>query len=540
MGGWRVGSFKGIAPRAEPRLLQDNQAQVAVNCKLWHGSLRPIADNAPVGVTLSKAGTKLSLYRFGVSIESDTQYWFHWTQDVDVCRSQISDDSEERTYYTDGTLPKVTDASIAVGGGTGYPVNSYTLGIPAPEALTGSVSGTAGTGLAESRVYTYTYVSFWGEEGKPAEPSVEFTVYPGQTVNLANMATGPSGNYNIGTKRIYRTVTSGSDTRYYFVTEVALATTAFADNILSENLQEELPSMTYSMPPANMRGLCNMANGIMAGFSGKEVCFCEPYKPYAWPLGYRLLTDYEIVAIAALDTTLVVLTKSFPYVIQGTHPESMGQARVDIPQACVSKRSVRVLNGSVVYASPDGLFAIGSGGPPVNLTQVLFTNKEWRSWFKPSSISAYVFDEKYIGFYNNGTTQGGFILDPVAGDFTLLNFYATAGYYDPQRDALFLVVNGELVKFDSGSTNLVASWRSKAFYSPRPINLGAIRVEAAKYPVPVKVYADGKAIGVFMITSRDAQRLPDGFKANVWEFEVSTSFEVMSVEIAQTIRELAG
>ena len=538
MTGYAVRQFKGIAPRAEPRQLQDNQAQVALNCKLWHGSLRPLQANLFVG-NLSKPGVIQTIHRFGHATPSDTQYWFHWASDVDVCRGQVFGDVQERTYYTDGTLPKVTDGTLALsGGGTDYPNASYTLGIPQPAAAaTVALNGT-GSGIAETRVYAYTYVSAWGEEGKPAAASAPIDVLPGQTVDLSALSGAPTGAYNIVTKRIYRSVSGSFGTAYLFVAEIAVATTSYNDAVAADNLGEQLPSLVYSMPPATLKGLISLPNGMMAGFDGKDVYFCEPYKPHAWPLAYVMTVDYDVVALGVTDTTLVVLTKGFPYLMQGTHPDNMSMVKAEIPQACVSKRSVAFLGGAVVYASPDGMFAIGNG--TINLTEQIFTRNEWRAFFKPDSIHGYVYDDKYIGFYNTGSVQGGFIIDPKRGDFTMLDWYATAGYYDPQRDALFLVVGGLLVKFDEGVTYLTALWRSKVFYSPRPVNLGAIRVEAATYPVSVQVFADGVSKGTFSITSGMAQRLPSGYTAKTFEFLVSSAVEVYSVAFAESMAELAN
>jgi len=540
MTGYVVRQFKGIAPRAEPRQLQDNQAQVAMNCKLWYGSLRPLLENLFIG-NLSKPGTIQTIHRFGHATASDTQYWFHWASDVNVCRGQIFGDVQERTYYTDGTLPKVTDGTMALsGGGTDYPNASYALGIPQPAAAaTVAINGT-GSGIAETRVYTYTYVSAWGEEGKPAAASNPIDVLPGQTVDISALSGAPTGAYNITSKRIYRSVSGSFGTAYLFVAEIAVATASYNDAIEAENLGERLPSLTYSMPPATLKGLVSLPNGIMAGFDGKDVYFCEPYKPHAWPLSYVMTVDYDVVALGVTDTSLVVLTKGFPYLIQGTHPSGMAQVKLNAPQACVAKRSVAFLLGGVVYASPDGMFITNGGSDPINLTEQIFTNNEWRAFFKPDSIHGYVYDDKYIGFYNTGSVQGGFIIDTRRGDFTMLDWYATAGYYDPQRDALFLVVSGLLVKFDEGATYLTALWRSKVFYSPKPINLGAIRAEAADYPVSVQVFADGVSKGTFSITSGMAQRLPSGYLAKTWEFSVSTAVEVYSVAFAESMTELAN
>ena len=275
MTGWAVRQFKGIAPRAEPRLLQENQAQVALNCKLWHGSLRPLQANLFVG-NLSKPGVIQTIHRFGHATPSDTQYWFHWASDVDVCRGQVFGDVQERTYYTDGTLPKVTDGTLALsGGGTNYPNASYTLGIPQPAAAATVALNGVGTGIAETRVYTYTLVSAWGEEGKPAAASAPIDVLPGQTVDLSALSGAPTGAHNIVTKRIYRSVSGSFGTAYLFVAEIAVATTSYNDAVAADNLGEQLPSLAYSMPPATLKGLISLPNGMMAGFDGKDVYFCE-------------------------------------------------------------------------------------------------------------------------------------------------------------------------------------------------------------------------------------------------------------------------
>lgn len=539
MAGWVIRAFRGIAPRSEPRLLQDNQAQSAVNCKLWHGSLRPLSENLEVPGAITKTGTIQTIHRFGHDVASDSAYWFHWQSDVDVCRGQIFGDVSERTYYTDGVLPKVTDTSIALSGGDEYPTNSYTLGVPAPTACTAVVSGT-GTGLEETRAYTYTFVTGWGEEGRPAPSSTLVNVKPGQTVSLSGLAVAPAGNYQIASKRIYRTSSDGSSATFLFVAEIPVATVSYTDTKATENLGETLPSNTYSMPPAGLKGLTSMPNGMMVGFVGKDIYFCEPYKPYAWPIGYSMTTDYEIVALGSIDTTLVVMTKGFPYLVQGSAPELMTMIKAEIPQACVSKRSARFLGGSIVYASPDGLFSLSSAGTPLNLTENIFTGKEWSEWFNPSSINGYVVDDKYVGFYVAGERSGGFIVDPKKGDFTLLGFHATAGYYDPQRDALFLVVDGKLVKFDSGTANLTANWKTKTFYVPRPVSMGAIRVEAKSYPVQVEVYADGVLKETVSILSESAQRLGAGYTAKTWEAEITTGVEVYSFALAQFMRDVAN
>ena len=103
-----IKSFGGIAPRVPARYLQDSQAQTALNCHVFQGSIQSLPDVGTSHLTLAKSGTPLSIYRFGQDTVSDTNYWLHWTTDVDVCRSQVSGDTSEWTFFTGDGSPKAT------------------------------------------------------------------------------------------------------------------------------------------------------------------------------------------------------------------------------------------------------------------------------------------------------------------------------------------------------------------------------------------------------------------------------------------------
>lgn len=535
MTGWVVRQFRGPAPRIAARLRADNQAQSCVNSIYRHGTLVPLRANTSV-MTLAKAGVMQTIHRFGQDVAADDQYWFHWAADVDVVRGFVAGDAQERTYWTGDGYPKVTDSSIALVGGTAYPMASYRLGIPFPDtAPVAVVGGTAesDTALEEDRLYVVTFVSGWGEEGAPSDPSNQVTLRVGQTVTLT-LPDVPTGAYNFAAKRIYRAVAGSSVTTYLFVAEVPAATAEYVDAVLADNLGEELPSLDYEMPPEDLQGLIAGPNGTMAGFKGRDVYFCEPFMPHAWPGKYILTMDADIVALAVFDTTWLVLTKERPYLISGTHPDSYAMVRSELQQACVSKTSVVPVDGGVVYASPDGLFLVG-GGVAKNLTEAIFTREEWQA-YKPYAVSGYLVDNLYVGF--NSVLGNGFMLDLIAGEFTPLDWYASAGFYDPIRDQLFLVVNNnQLVKFNTGAY-LTQSWKSKQFYVPKPMTLTCGRVEAAGYPVTFKAWADGVLKHTESVASDRVFRLPSGFKAKVWEFEVSGPYEIYSAGFAEVVKEM--
>ena len=94
--------------------------------------------------------------------------------------------------------------------------------------------------------------------------------------------------------------------------------------------------------------------------TGVQTCalpiFSEPNLPHAWPHEYPI--DFDIVGIATYGQYVAVLTTSFPYLFQGIDPAAMSSSKVNLPQACVSKRSIIETGNGVIYASPDGLVEI--------------------------------------------------------------------------------------------------------------------------------------------------------------------------------------
>lgn len=534
----QISTFGGISPKISPRLLQDTQAQVALNCAVFSGTIIPLPAIGTSVATLTKVGTPKTIYRFGQDLASDANYWFHWTTDVDVARGQIAGDTSEWTFYTDGVLPKATYNTLALSG-TDYPTVSRPLGLPAPTAACTVSAGTApegSTATPETRVYSYTMVSKesgYEFESAPATASISVDVVPEQPVTVSNFAALPSG-FNVTHRRIYRS-TAGT---FLFVAEIAAATTSYEDVKLAEDLGEEIPSLTWLQPPAELRGLINLPNGIMAGFKGRDVYFCDPYHPHAWPAQYQQSLDYPVVGLGRMDTTLAVLTTGSPYLIQGSHPDSMTVVKSDLEQSCVSKRSIVSFNGTVIYASPDGLVMLSPSGSKV-ITEQYFIRSQWQAFFKPESIHAYQHDLKYVAFYDNGTTQGGFIYDTTSGVLTMHDIYATAGYNDLQNDKLFLTSADRTVKpwLEGAAKSFV--WRSKKFTFPKSTSMACAQLDAEAYPVTVKFYVDGTLVDTEVVTERLPFRIASA-SGRDWEVQIEGNTEVFGFAMAQSMSELSG
>jgi hypothetical protein len=391
--------------------------------------------------------------------------------------------------------------------------------------------------VAETRVYTFTHVNSFGEESTPYSetdmtPSTE-DVYPGESV-VVTLPTAAVTNVNVTKKRIYRSAAGTANTSFFFVAEVPLATTTYTDSLDGDDLNEVLPSLTWVQPPTTLKGLVGMPNGVMVGFSGNDVYFSEPFRPFAWPIQYIQTVGYPIVGLGVIDTTVVVLTQGRPYFIQGSHPGSSVMVEADINQACLSKRSIVSMGNAVFYASPDGLVGLSPGGSAV-VTESMFDKYTWQA-MGPAALLGCMYENKYVGFLDATSGNGGFVYDMKAKTWNFHNIYVTGAYNDLKNDALYLVQNNELSKWDSG-TALSYIWKSKKFTFPEPKSFACYRVQAEGYPITTKIYRDGTEIVSLSVTDDSLRRLPAGLGTD-WEFQLEGNKEVYNVQLAQSPQEL--
>lgn len=536
----RIKGLSGVLPAIAPTELPASNAQIATNCRFDAVELRPWDGQSQVFATMPKPGTIRTIYRFGQDVSNDTQYWFHWATDVNVVRGPVAGDTSELTYYTGDGLPKVTDSSLALTGATQeYPIGYRTLGVPHPTTSpTLAATGTPGSGSNQTFAYVYTWVAQIGpllQESKPSDAST-VVVAPNQTVNVTTQTSPPTG-YNITLKRVYRT--EGTTGLYFLVAELPAGNGTHNDTL--QSVGEPLPSLTWEMPPSDLAGLVALDNGILAGFSGKDVFFCEPFRPFAWPLDYVLTCDYKIVGLCPSRQGLFVGTQGVPYYISGVDPASMSMDRIDFAQALVSKRSMVPVPGGAIYASPDGLCYIGEGGNRV-LTDGVLTYGQWQA-YKPESISGYYHDGRYFGFYDTGSTQAGFIFDfrDRRQPFSNIDVYATAGYVDLLRDRLFLVIGGALKTWGTNAASPIPlTWRSKRFVLPYEMNFACAQVLASAYPMTFSLYCDDALKYSGSVANATPFRLPSGFRYRIVEMQVSGTGRPFEIAAATSMEELSN
>lgn len=575
--------FTGEIPRTQARLLPDQASQRAFNTRLTSGDLQPIRKSrfqyAFAGMPPQGYST---IYKHGDD-------WFGWVGIVNAAPGPVASD---RLYYTGDGAPKMWVAGT-----------EYDLAVPAPTAaLSAVVSGTpSGAGLSETRLYVYTFVTDFDEESEPCPISNEVVWEDGQIVTLSGFQAAPAGR-NITKQRIYRSQSSTSGTTLYFIAERGASTGNFVDNLPATAINEPLPSLDWNAPPDELEGLIAMPNGMMAAFVGKDLYFCEPYHPHAWPEKYVLTMDYPIVGLGAFGTTIVVATTGNPYLVTGTAPENMQQEKMELNLPCINASGIADLGYAVAYPSNDGLVTVSSAGPVI-ATSNLFTREAWQR-INPATIRAGQNDGRYLAAYRytdakNTEYSGSIILDLAGRENTLSRtaIYPSAFFYDITESKLFYLDGSSVYEWDAiGEANEIQSWRSKPYILPKPANMGAILVEAdigltddeiaaieaeaaaimaenevlfdapgtlggevnaaavnvfevngdILKPVPtvsqtctVNVYADGELVASVSKLNNMA-RLPSGFLAQQWEVEVTGDMLVKQVTLAGTGAELAG
>jgi hypothetical protein len=447
MAGIKLAAFAGISPRTGPALLQDNEAQKAENTKLYNGELR--SWNTP-GEVLPLAAIRTDAQSIFKHIKpTGEDLWLSWLVDVNVVPGSIYATGEYPIYYTGDGTPKKTNATLSASGpGPYYPGDYLEMGVPNPTSAP-TVSASGGSGTAESRVYLFTYISEFGsieEESAPSPVSAIVSVNPGGTVTVGGLGTTePAGKYNITKKRIYRSVAGSSANVYLKVADVAIGTSSYADSLSATALGGVLPSTTWAPPPSDLQGVVAMANGIMAGFRGNEIYFCEPYLPHAWPPEYALTVEFPVVGITALGESLVVATKGNPFVISGATPAAMSQSKLPLYEPCVSKRSIASDEGGALYASPNGIVKVAPGFAGL-ATRPLMTRDEWTK-YAPASMLGVVLDGRYYLFCESGTAleRGALILDrnEQASPLTTTTLFTRAAHIEPTTARLFVAESGQ-------------------------------------------------------------------------------------------------
>jgi hypothetical protein len=524
-----LGIFKGALPKIDPRLLPDENAQLATNCRFDSGSIEAL--NAPLLLSTTVPAYAKTLHKY---VNGNTVAWLSWDKNVDVVGSQVINDKHGRVYLTGDGVPKFIPEELAVGSGNKHPKGTIPLGIPAP-AHPPTLSSIAKSKEVddvtddETRFYVYTWVTEFGEESAPSPPSASILVEKPTswvTINLPALAVN---DRRIQYRRIYRTATAGGTTEFFYVGEALATTTKYTDTVAAESLGTTLATLDHFPPPDDMQGLTGLANGVMIGFVGKTIYPSEPYLPYAYSPSNQLSVDYDIVGMAAVQNGAIICTTGQPYLLQGFTPDSFQLVKLESNAPCVSALSIVDLGTVVVYAGHDGLYAVSSGEPQ-NITEKVMSSQQWRD-FNPQSIRGFQYDGKYFAVSDAGCK----VFDLRDPDVITVDFDATAGFYDLESgELIYCNSSGVMYSFDRGLASDGFTWRSKEFRST-PKSFSACKVHGRD--LVVTLYKDGAVFHIDNHSSGERVfRLPPGIGSR-WELNI-TGQKLESVSVAGAVGDL--
>lgn len=475
------------------------------------------------------------------------------------------------TYQTTNMKMRVYRSVASASGTNYYYLGSVVLG---PQSGTYSRSGTAvtvtatGHGLKVGQSVSLTFTTGGGTSG-----TYTVTASTANTFNITDSVSGTtSGNVTIN------------------------AVTTFVDNYDLFTLSTALTSQDYDPPPSilngaagDMQGMLAIHNGMMVGFFGNTVCFCEPGKPHAWPIKYRKQVDSKIVAIGNVGTTVVVATDGRPWLMNGNAPFAMTATKTDFVLPCLSKRSLVNMGYGVAYASPGGLalYSTASGGNRV--TEHVHSWDTWQDFVPPASVIGCFYQDKYFG--TSGTKSFIFERNQQVGGYLIQSDTTfTAGRYLAGKDLFFYVKDGSVYKWDDPTQPFGAlDWKSKVFVMKDYCNLGAARIVAdydagggsdaivaynnavtasnnaliaagnnmgalgtagfgevqtveplgtflsVSAKVTFQLYANKKLVFTRDVINSEPFRLPATYRTDTFEVRVSTDLRVRAIHVAETL-----
>jgi len=358
-------------------------------------------------------------------------------------------------------------------------------GVPAA-AIADSTGRINLAGTVSPRTYVFTYYSQWGEESVPSDPSSPVYVKEGQVVTVNGLPTTwthDAGYNTTGMKlRIYRTVAGVAATEYFRVGEIVLGSSStFTDNIDITTLDSNtiLTSLDYDPPEPTMDGMLTVHNGMIIGFFGNTLCFCEPNVPHAWPIKYRQQIDAPIIGIGAFGSTILVLTERTPWRVDGNNPGAITMQRTDYILPCLSKRSIVNIGFGVVWASTGGLAVFSSTIIGTDyLTKNVHSWDTWQTNVSPTLLKGTYYRGRYFGCDETNT----FIFernDQMGGHLIQTDVVFTAAHYLSVDDSFYYVKDGILKLWNSANSGpSTLDWKSKVFTLKDYVNLGAARVIA--------------------------------------------------------------
>ena len=571
-------------------MLPDQNGEQAINADLNPGILIGLPSPEFIIDLSANVPTPQRAYRYPADANgTGADIWIPLPSPYSsVAKSPLANDAFKRLYWTNPDDPGSPYYNTTAGIASGAP--PFNLGTIYPDPTQPTISVTVSGGTTdgsvplEARSYCFTYVNIYGEESAPSMPTVPVEGAPDGTWSISGLpltppSNPPGKNYpSLYGMNLYRTATGQNTGGQFFLadsfvwggpnppTDPVIDPTP--DVQIAQN--QQLVTGSFANPVSGLDGLIALPGGMLVGFTGNTVHFCEPNRPYAWPAAYDQSMQYPIKGFGVWQQSLVVLTEGFPSTGSGPNPSNFIFTQVRVPEPCIARGSIVTDLLGVYYASQNGVVMLNYFGMQ-NQTMSMMSKNIWLTQYHAANIIACRHRSQYLAINGTGT---GFLIDYSEQRMGIMPI-------DPMKDAVcvwndeytgdaYIMSDGKVYRWDSPNTpRMVYRWRSKQFYTPAPISIAALQISldpdvTAVIPpidpplcnedpgdaLPAGVNAicnvfagpDGQHLICTrnLMTSRELFRVPSGFKAFGWQVEVISRVGIRSIELATSMKELRG
>lgn len=524
--------FREAIKAIEPNRVGEEYAVEAVNCDLRTGAIVPMRGTS--SLMSAPSGTE-RIHLWHDKVACFTQ------SDVSVLPHQNSDNLVwAGTDY--GTHPRqATISQFFDGASISLPAASDRFGVDAPAAAPAVVvNGTAApdADLIRSTSYRFSAVAATGEESDLSLPSAVVDVYVGQEAEITSFWTGqvPAGVSKI---RVYRAEPDQYGTgTWAFVAELHAGSASWVDTV---DETQEVAETDGHLPPVDFEGLADLGNGIVVGWSGRDVFLSEVGFPAAFPVKYKKRTNADVLGVGVVGGFGIILTSGRPYLLAATTPEAATFTELQFTAPCLSSRSICSTNLGVIFASTDGLMQISSGGVATLLTEGILSREQWAA-MSPAEMICVVHDEKVYG-WRYGTAEG-WMLDPkkqgIVDIFMPVNI---SDAHVPADGDRLIILDGQDHVGDLGDGNaLTFRWKSPLwmFAAATALSVAWVKGDHSQTsPATLKVWRDGSLVYTKTgIVNERPFMLPAGLCLTA-QFEISGTAKVTAVYLASDVGELS-
>lgn len=256
-----------------------------------------------------------------------------------------------RVYFCDGTVFKVTDGSSV-----------YDAPITRPGSGTALAAGAAGV-LDGTYDYKVTwYSSTWGQESPASDATATLTVRF-KKIELSSIP-GTRPDVRVDKKRIYRRKVSAFEADWTYVGEIDHATTTFSDNVqdVDRDLLKASP-LSYSDTLPKFRYLCWNMDVLFAGGSDTyptRVYFTRPGMPWGMDQYIEVGSGHDtdrVTGLASFRGLLVIFKERSIWVLAGNSKSTFSLEKVVPGKGCRSHHSIVATDDALCFLGEDGFYA---------------------------------------------------------------------------------------------------------------------------------------------------------------------------------------